>query len=146
MRNLTVTLCLILAVLLGSVGCFTVRQSDLDAWAGVPVIALDTHSLLLGYPMVKTFTDTGIEIRNYSEKISVSSCAGSGFGSSNSPRGSILSYANFNAYQNCISRVVGCDGIFYIRDGKVIEAKVAGSCYTDESYRPESGYQKFFKK
>lgn len=127
-------------------GCATVRQSDLDAWVGVPVIALDTHSLLLGFPMVKTITDSGIEIRNYSEKIGVSSCAGSGFGSVNSPRGGTLSYANFNAHQSCISRLVGCDGIFYIRDGYVIEAKVAGRCYTDESYRPEPGHEKFMKK
>ena len=95
--------------------------------------------------MVKTMTDGGIEIRNYSEKIGVSSCSGSGFGSANSPRGSTLTYGNFNAYQSCISRLVGCDGIFYIRDGKVIEAKVAGRCYTDESYRPEPGYEKFLK-
>jgi len=33
---------LLFAVLL--TGCATVRQSDLDAWVGVPVIALDTHS------------------------------------------------------------------------------------------------------
>ncbi|MDP3281492.1 MAG: hypothetical protein U1D41_16315 [Nitrosomonas sp.] len=52
---------LLFAVLL--TGCATVRQSDLDAWVGVPVIALDTHSLLLGFPMVKTITDSGIEIR-----------------------------------------------------------------------------------
>lgn len=135
-----------ISVAVGVAGCATVRQSDLDAWVGVPVIALDTHSLLLGYPMIKTITDTGIEIRNYSEKIGVSSCAGGGIGSVNSPRGSALSYANFNSYQSCISRLVGCDGIFYIRDGKVIEAKVVGRCYTDESYRPEPGYEKFLKK
>ena len=26
-------------------GCATVRQQDLDAWVGMPVEALDTHSL-----------------------------------------------------------------------------------------------------
>lgn len=141
MRSITI---LLVAALL--TGCATVRQSDLDAWVGVPVIALDTHSLLLAFPMVRTITDSGIEIRIYSEKIGVSSCYGSGLGSASSPWGSTLSYANFNAYQSCVSRVVGCDGIFYIRDGKVIEAKVAGQCYTDESYRPEPGYEKFLKK
>ena len=34
----------------------------------------------------------------------------------------------------------------YFRDGKVIEAKVVGHCYTDESYRPEPGYEKFLNK
>ena len=135
-----------ISLVVGLAGCATVRQSDLDAWVGVPVVALDTHSLLLGYPMFKTITDTGIEIRIYSEKISVSSCTGSGIGSLNSPRGNFISYANFNSYQNCISRLAGCDGIFYIRDRKVIEAKVAGSCFTNESYRPEPGYEKFLNK
>jgi|CXWL01.1.fsa_nt_gi hypothetical protein len=141
MRSITI---LLVTALLA--GCATVRQSDLDAWVGVPVIALDTHSLLLGFPMVRTITDSGIEIRNYSERIGVSSCNGSGFVSANSSRGNTLSHANFNAYQSCISRVIGCDGIFYIREGKVIEAKVVGHCYTDESYRPEPGYEKFLNK
>jgi hypothetical protein len=61
-------------------GCATkiVRQSDLDAWRGVPVIALDTHSLLLTFPMVRTITESGLEIRIYSERINVSSCHGGG--------------------------------------------------------------------
>lgn len=127
-------------------GCAAVRQSNLDAWVDVPVIALDTHSFFLTLPMVRTVTDSGIEIRVYSNKVGVSSCGGSGFGSVNSPQGSALSYANFNAFQNCTSRMVGCDGIFYIRDDKVIEAKPVGRCYTNEAIRPEKGYERFLKK
>ena len=122
-----------------------VNQLDLDAWVGVPVIALDTHSLFLTVPMVKTVTDSGVEIRNYVNKRGVSSCGGSGFGTVSSP-GSTLSYANFNAFQNCTSGMVGCDNIFYIRDGKVIEYKPVGRCYTNEAVRPEKGYERFFSK
>lgn len=133
----------VLAFVACLLGCASVRQSDLDAWAGVPVIALDTHSLLLGYPMVKTFTENGIEIRSYSEKFGVSSCVGGALGSAS---GTTLTYGNFNAYQSCISSVRGCNGIFYIKNGVVIEAKVSGQCYTDESYRPQPGYERFLKK
>ena len=141
MRSITI---LLVAILL--TGCATVRQSDLDAWVDVPVIALDTHSFFLTLPMVRTVTDSGVEIRVYSNKRGVSSCRGSGFGSTNSPQGNTLSYANFNTFQNCMSGMVGCDGIFYIRDGRVIEAKPVGRCYTNEATQPEKGYDRFLKK
>ena len=88
--------------------CATVRQSDLDAWVNVPAIALDTHSFFLTLPMVKTVTDSGIEIRVYSNKHGFSSCIGSGLANANSPKESTLSYANFSAFQSCTSRIVGC--------------------------------------
>lgn len=141
MRSITI---LLVAALL--TGCATVHQSDLDAWVDVPVIALDTHSFFLTLPMVRTVTDSGVEIRVYTNKRGVSSCGGGGFGGANSPQGSTLSYANFNTFQNCTSRMVGCDGIFYIRDRKVIEAKPVGRCYTNEAIRPEKGYERFLKK
>ncbi len=143
------SLCILLSLgLLG--GCVGTRsplvnQSDLDAWVGVPVIALDTHSLFLTVPMVKTMTDSGVEIRNYVNKRGVSSCGGSGFGTLNLP-GSTLSYSNFNAFQNCTSGMVGCDNIFYILDGKIIEYKPVGRCYTNEAVRPEKEYERFLKK
>ena len=43
MRLLQLTTAMAIASLLA--GCATVRQQDLDAWGGVPVEALDTHSL-----------------------------------------------------------------------------------------------------
>ena len=145
MRSITI---LFVAALV--TGCATkipiVRQSDLDAWRDVPVIALDTHSLLLTFPMVRTITESGLEIRIYSERINVSSCHGGGGGVASSLWGTPMSSALFNAYQSCVSRLVGCDGLFYIRDGTVLDAKVVdntGRCATDESYRPEPGYERF---
>jgi S1-C subfamily serine protease len=72
MRNLTATICLTIAVLLGVMGCSAtgvvhqlVRQQDLDSWVGMPVEALDTHSLFITVPIFKTYSASGIEIRNY---------------------------------------------------------------------------------
>jgi hypothetical protein len=129
---------LILAILIVNLltSCRAVHQADLDSWIGVPVIAVDTHSFLLPLPMIKTVTDSGVEIRVYSNKRGVSSCGGTG----------VLSNSNFNSFQACSAGLVGCDGIFYIRDGKVIETKAVGNCYTDESSRPEKGYEKFMQK
>ncbi|MBI3937968.1 MAG: hypothetical protein HY323_13400 [Betaproteobacteria bacterium] len=143
----SLSILLVAALLTGCAGVRSpfVSQPDLDAWVGVPVIALDTHSLFLTVPMVRTITDSGVEIRNYINKRGVSSCGGSGFGLANSPQGSTLSYTNFNAFQNCTSGMVGCDNIFYIRDGKVIEYKPVGRCYTNEAVRPEKGYERFLK-
>lgn len=126
--------------------CATVHQADLDAWVDVPVIALDTHSFMLTLPMVRTVTDSGVEIRVYSNKRGVSSCGGSGFGAANSQQGSAMSYQNFSAFRNCTSGLIGCDAVFYIRDGKVIEVKAVGQCYTDERSRPEKGYERFLNK
>lgn len=126
--------------------CATVRQSDLDAWVNVPAIALDTHSFFLTLPMVKTVTDSGIEIRVYSNKHGFSSCVGSGLANTNSTNGNTVSYANFSALQSCTSKMVGCDGVFYLRDGRVLEAKPVGRCYTNEATRPEPGYERFLKK
>lgn len=38
------------------IGCATVHQEDLDAWVGVPVAALDMHSIFLTFPMARTLT------------------------------------------------------------------------------------------
>lgn len=141
---------LCLAVVLFS-GCAIrqVRQSDLDAWKDVPVEALDTHSLFLTFPMVKTITESGVEIRVYSNKVGISRCAQNAFGTKNSSLSGTgntaqgMSYQNFNLFQNCSSQIVGCDAVFYIRDSKVLEVKAVGKCYTDETGRPEPGWERF---
>ena len=124
-------------------GCATVkqvRQVDLDAWVGVPVEALDLHSFWMTIPMVRTIKDNGIEIRIYVNKLNVSSCFENVgiYASTNK----IMSYANFTAFQNCISGVVGCDNIFYIKDGKVLEYVPVGNCYTEEFLQPEERYKR----
>ena len=63
MRPLKITLSCLLAFAVAA--CAMVRQQDLDAWVGAPVEALDTHSFFITVPMVRTRTDSGIEIRNF---------------------------------------------------------------------------------
>ena len=81
MRRKHVTAYLSLAILLSACAGMRVRQQDLNAWVGVSVEALDTHSLFLTVPMVRTKTESGIEIRNYANGRNFASC--SGFGSAN---------------------------------------------------------------
>ncbi len=122
----------------------SVRQADLDSWVGVPVEALDLHSFWMTIPMVKTITDSGIEIRIYVNKKNVESCfknAGINISIYNT-----MNYANFISFQNCISGSVGCDNIFYIKAGKVLEYVPVGKCYTDEFVRPEERYKRLLEK
>ena len=115
----------------------TVRQQDLDAWVGMPAEALDTHSLFITLPMVKTVTISGIEIRNYPNKRNISQCFGSGGMISNS-----LNYAAYNSFANCSGGLSGCDNIFYIKDGVVVEYAPTGWCSTDDTVRPQSRFQR----
>ena len=111
-----------------------VRQQDLDAWVGMPVDALDTHSFFLTVPMVRTKTDSGIEIRNYANGRNFSGC--SGYGSANA----VGSWVNANAFSTCTSGWVGCNNLFYIKDGKVLEYAPTGRCKTDETVVPQQRY------
>ena len=43
----------------------SVRQADLDAWVGQPVVALEVHPIFLTVPVVKTQASDGTEIWNY---------------------------------------------------------------------------------
>ncbi len=74
-------------------GCKTVRLTDIDAWRDVPVEALDTHSLFITIPVVKTLTDSGIEIRDYVNKRNIGNCFGGGQGTRNYA-GGYMSYTN----------------------------------------------------
>lgn len=116
------------------VGCATVRQQDLDAWVGMPVEALDTHSFFITVPMYRTVTDSGVEIRNYANGRDVASC----FGNAGASRSG--NFVNANAFTTCSSGRIVCNNIFYIKDGKVIEYAPTGRCYTDETVQPQARY------
>jgi hypothetical protein len=122
--------------LLSSCAGLAVRKQDLDAWIEIPVEALDTHSLFLTVPMVRTKTDSGIEIRNYANGRNMSSCSGAG---STYVAGK---WVQGNAFSNCTSGWRGCNNIFYIRDGKVLEYAPTGQCYTNESVQPQERYKR----
>jgi len=126
----------IIFLCLGLVGCATatVRQQDIDSWVGVPVEALDTHSFFITVPMIRTITDSGIEIRNYANGMNLSRCAGGAGGTG------VGNFVSVNAFSNCASGWYGCNNLFYIKDGKVVEYVPRGQCYTDETVQPEPRY------
>lgn len=97
------------------------RQSDLDAWQGVPVRYLDTHPFFLTMPVTKTFTEDGIEIRRYVREQTGRSCTMIGYSMA------------------CDDEQRACHAIFYIKDRHVLEMKVVSSgrvCRTNETMRP----------
>ena len=104
--------------------CAHVRQKDLDAWVGVPVEALDTHSFFITVTMYRTITESGIEIRNYSNGRDIAQCFGSG-----------------KAFFTCSSGRIVCNNIFYIKNGTVIEYAPTGRCYTNEMVQPQKRYK-----
>jgi hypothetical protein len=116
------------------VGCLTVRQQDLNAWVGVSVEALDTHSFFLTVPMYRTVTDSGIEIRNYVNGRDVAQC----FGNAAGQRAG--NFVNANAFTTCSSGRIVCNNIFYIKNGKIIEYAPTGRCYTNETVQPQARY------
>lgn len=121
-------------------GCATVRQQDLDAWVGMPVEALETHSFFITVPVYKTRTDGGIEIWNYANGADVSSCFGNSYGFSSGR------YVNANTFATCSSERIVCNNIFYIKDKRILEYKPTGRCYTNETVQPEARYKQFLNK
>ena len=115
------------------VGCH-VRQQDLDAWVGMPVEALDTHSIFITIPMYRTVTESGIEIRNYANGRSVANCFGT------AGANTVGNFVSANAFTTCSSGRIVCNNIFYIKNGKVIEYAPTGRCYTNETAQPEARY------
>jgi hypothetical protein len=113
-----------------------VRQQDLDAWVGVPVEALDTHSFFVTVPMFRTVTPSGIEIRNYANGEDFASC----FTNAGASRSG--NFVNANAFTSCSSGRVVCNNLFYIKEGKVVEYAPTGRCYTDSSLQPQARYQR----
>lgn len=124
------------ALTLSACAGLLVRQQDLDAWVGVPVEALDTHSFFITVPMFRTITASGIEIRNYANGSDVASC----FTNAGANRSG--NFVNANAFTYCSSGHVVCNNIFYIKEGKVIEYAPTGRCYTDSTVQPQARYQR----
>lgn len=134
MRRYKIFVVSILVVFIGA--CATVRKEDLDAWVGVPVEALDTHSFFITIPMVRTRTESGIEIRNYANGHDVARCFG------NARANSAGNFVTANAFSTCSSDRVVCNNIFYIKDGKVVEYAPTGQCATAAFLQPEARYLK----
>jgi hypothetical protein len=91
--------------------------------------------------MVRTVTPSGIEVRNYPNKRNIGHCFGAGGVNANST----LSYAAYSSFATCVSGRSGCDNIFYIKNGIVVEYVPTGRCKTDERVRPEPRFERLMK-
>lgn len=136
----TIKNCLIGFLFLLITGCATVRQQDINAWAGMPVEALETHSFFITVPVYKTKTESGIEVWNYANGADVAQC----FGNTSGNYGN--RYMNANTFATCSNIRVVCNNIFYIRDGVILEYAPTGRCYTNSSLQPEARYRTLLKK
>ena len=134
----------ILVVLLLA-GCAGIRQEDLDAWVGQPVLQLDKHPMFLTMPVVKTIATDGTEIRNYVNGRNFQDCwaqnSGNVTGNANPQGGSYVDYASFNSSMNCSSGFMACNNLFYIKGGIVERYLPVGSggarCFTDDRAKPQ---------
>ena len=136
MRLLLIVFTVVLAMAFAGCAGILVRQQDLDAWVGVPVEALDTHSLFITVPMFRTLTASGIEIRNYANSKEIASCFTNGTANLTG------NFVNSSAFTTCSNSGVVCNNIFYIKEGKVLEYAPTGRCYTNSSVQPQPRYLK----
>ena len=120
-----------LILLTALVGCATliIDEDVVNSWKNIPVEELDAHSFFITIPLIKTKTDSGMEIRNYRNVRDFSSCSASATG-----------YVSYSAFSQCSSFQSGCNNIFYIKDGIVKDYRLVGNCYTMESLRPENRF------
>ena len=126
-RNFVIiSMCLLLAA------CLSVRQEDLDSWVGQPVELLDAHPFFMTVPLETRRAKDGVEIRNYRNGKTVTSCSGNSNFNLNS------GYAN--NYANCYQNDVVCNNIFYIKNGKVLRYAPTGRCYTADFLQPQKMY------
>ena len=116
-------------------GCATVRQQDLDAWVGQPVVALETHPFFITVPVVKTRASDGTEIWNFVNGMNIGSCTGGG-----AIFGKTIDFSAYNQFASCVQRFAACNNIFYIKNGFVQNYTPIGTggvrCYTEESLQP----------
>jgi hypothetical protein len=103
----------------------------MDAWVGQPVEVLDSNPSLSTLPMTTTNIAGGVEVRAYSDRRTVQDCSGSA---------SVASVYGSKGQRPCAHLVLGCDNLFYIRDGRVLQYVPtpvgATSCSTSELVLP----------
>jgi hypothetical protein len=116
-------------------GCATVRQEDLDAWVGKPVVALETHPFFITVPVVKTQASDGTVIWNYVNGANIGSCSGGG-----SIYGRTINFSAYNQFASCVQKFAACNNIFYIKNGVIQNYTPIGTggmrCYTNDTIKP----------
>ena len=121
--------------LLITCGCMSVRQEDLDAWVGQPVIALEMHPIFLTLPVIKTTTSDGTEIWNYVNRMNISEDRSFGY-----LNAGMVDFATYNEFTTRTQRFAACHNIFYIKAGVVLRYTPVGTggarCYTKAQLQP----------
>jgi hypothetical protein len=113
----------VLQILILFLGCSTTsKQTISESWKGLPTVALDTHSYWVTIPMKRVFTADGTEMRFYIDSGNFTYCSGG------------------RRSYSCLSELVTCNNIFYIKNGFVQKYEPAGSCYTKEVQLPEGNF------
>lgn len=126
--NKIVVLCAVLA------GCALpgVKSEDVDAWAGQPVSVLETHPFFVTIPVKKTVASDGTQVWNYFNGAVASQCDSTAYGS---PKAGFAT-----GEQTCATREVGCNNLFYVREGRVVQYRPVASggarCVTTAMLRP----------
>lgn len=117
-----------------------VHQEHLDAWIGLPTEALETHSLFLIRPPVKTMISGGVEVWHYVDGVNVSNCQSEQSGYLDK-RG-FLPTVKYQEYSNCVSKGVTCNTLAFIKDNIIKEVEVVGPCYTSDAHLPNDRYRR----
>ena len=103
-------------------GCSMGRAKVQDAWVGQPVEVLNTHSPFRSLPMIKVLTEGSGELRNYQNRANTHQCYTEG----QVTAGQAVSQATYNQILACTSRSAGCDHIFSVRGGKILDYTTGG--------------------
>jgi len=101
----------------------------------MPTEALDTHTFFITLPLIRKVLPSGIEVRNYPNRANMTQCLGDGR-ITTSRKGT----TTYDDDMQCLSRSIGCDNIFFIKDGKILEYAPTGRCYTSDAQRPQARY------
>jgi hypothetical protein len=122
------------------VGCvsLTVRQEDLEAWVGEPVVSLKLHSWFSTKPVVKTTAADGTEIWNYVN-------TGDSGGGNCSLGGAVfvtpVAFDVYLQFMRCMETVPACNNVFFIREEIVQKYSPIGTggmeCRTAKFLQPE---------
>jgi hypothetical protein len=103
----------------------TVRQADLDAWTGIPLVELETHPLFSTLPRNVRALSDGTQLWTFSNCKSIVEiyCTG--------PTG-LMTCSGGETWRPC------CQNQFVVRDAEVESFRAVGHCYTDCTVRPAS--------
>jgi hypothetical protein len=111
-----------------------VRAADVESWAGVPVIELETHAVFSTLPRETRPLSDGSEMWVFkacrSAKTDVR-CRSAGTAFGNSAVGA-ANCSGGDTVENC------CHNQFIVKDGAVASYRPTGTCWTDCRARPSS--------